>query len=644
MGILFFALGIAVLGISVYFAFKKRYNMAKCIASITLGIFFATFFMILGTEWVKAGKTVENPTLYSVVSSVLYSFKALGGRQDISQLETVGLEGFLKTLYVIINYAMFILAPVLASSLVLSFIGDVGDKIRYFFVRANKCYVFSEINDNSLALAKGISKQTKKVTLIFCKTKDANKEAVAKAREIGAILLYKGCDGIKLFKKFREYEFCLISNQEDNNLKLAEQVVDKFNNESDVKIIVNAFIESGTNVRFLEKALKNKKNDKMKLELRCVDEIALFCNNLIFNYPLYNTNGNGNNISVAIVGCGRVGMRMLKTAFWAGQIDGYTLKIRVYDEKADRIREEFYKQCPGLLGNPAIAFVTADVNTLDFRNKLLDEENSLDATYVVVAMGDDQQNVTVSDEIYKLYRISRGFDDERIPEIFTRVRSQIKTNSYFDNTQFLFDRHIHLFGTTESMFSNKTLFNTELENMAFAVHLAYWDRLDAKEGSQEYLEVRRDFETSEYDRRSSMATALHIPAKLHACLGAKAEDGAVLTEENVKEFSKKIKEDKELLKRLAMNEHDRWNAFMLSEGYQKATKEQMLLYSAKTGDHKDNLSMLHPCITDWDSLDEIEKIFNQVSGKNKKFKYYDEKIVASIPKIWEVAQKRNGDN
>ena len=100
MTILFFVLGAIVLAISIIFAFKNKNNTTQCIASITLGILFATFFMILPTEWVKEGKTVENPVLYSIVSSLLYRFKALGGRQDIAQLETIALAGVFKTIYI----------------------------------------------------------------------------------------------------------------------------------------------------------------------------------------------------------------------------------------------------------------------------------------------------------------------------------------------------------------------------------------------------------------------------------------------------------------------------------------------------------------------------------------------------------------
>ncbi len=645
MAIIFLISALIVFAVSIFFAYKNRHDTTKLIASVTLGILFTTFLMVLPTNWIKENTAVDQPVLYSILSSLLYSFKTLGGRSDISQLETIALSGILKTIYICINYIMFALAPILASSLILSFIGDTGEKIKFFFSRNKKIYVFSELNQNSLALAKGLLKSKEKKIMIFCNTKDESKNLITKAKDLGAILLYKSCENMKPNRKQTIFEFCLMSNSEDKNLKTAEMLVNKFRNTKS-KVIINAFIESGTNVKFLESVLKSEKHKDTNIELHCIDEIALFCNHLIYDYPLYNTKDNGKNISVAIIGCGRTGMRMLKTVYWAGQIDGYTLKIRVYDKCAFRIKREFERLCPGIRGCEAIKFIAANVDSPKFQKKMLAEENSKDATYIVVAMGDDGLNLSVSDDISKIYRRSRNFEKSKMPEIFTRVRSEDKTSPYFNDTDFLEKRNIHLFGTTESIFSNTTIFNSELENMAFAVHLTYRNKLCERKNSPEFQEVYYNFKTSEYDRRSSMAAALHIPAKLCACDKVPKTDKNNLNDENIAKFSECIKNDKELCKRLAENEHARWNAFMLSEGFETATLEEMMLYSKTNtdNDHKDELTMLHPCITDLDSIDKLEKIYNELYGKDKNFTFYDKEIVEKIPLIWKTAKNMNGDN
>lgn len=643
MAYIYFAIGLAIFVLAVVCAFKNRNSTRKWIGCITIGIFFSAIFMSLPTEWIKGEVTYK--TLYRAISSLFYGFKVLGGRQDVAQLETVALDGVVKAVYIGINYVIFVLAPVLASSLILSFFGDTGEKMRYFFRFSSKCCVFSGINENSIALARSVKNERGRVTIVFCNAKKGEEALVSQAKNLGAVLLYGSCKDIRLYRRFGQYEFFLLSENEDQNIVLAEALIARGSRIRKNKVIINAFVESGTNVKFLESIVKSGDGGRQAIELRCIDEIALFCNYLIYNYPLYHTKNHGNTISVAIVGCGRTGMRMLKTVYWAGQMDGYTLKIRVYDKAADKISKEFRKQCPGLKEEGAIQFITADVDTDEFGEKLLEKENSPDATYIVIAMRDDQMNFSVADELYRIYRRSNGFDDERMPEIFARVRSGLKSCALFGNAEFLAKRHIHLFGTAESIYSHKTLFNTELENLAFAVHLAYCRNLDKEKGDAEYEAAALGFKTSEYSRRSSMASALHIPAKLWMCIGGEDGAGDIFADENVDFYESKMK-SREEVERLARKEHDRWNAFMLSEGYQQASIEEMLCYSGKTEKHKhkDGDAMLHPCITDWDSLDELQASIKNAYGRDERFKESDRNIVLCIPEIIRKAKKMNGGN
>ena len=632
----FIALGIiALFGVLTY---RNRRNMSEAISCILVGILLSSFFMVLPTEWVKEGKEVASKPFYAALSSLLYSLKVISGRQDIAQLETMQLPYAAKTVYLVVNYICFAIAPILTSSLVLSFVGDMGEKMRLLLRFSPKCYVFSEINENALALAAGLKKKSGRKTIVFCDSKNVDKGLLVKAKKLGAIALYKPCTALKVSRRFRAYEFFIISPEEDQNILLAETIIAKYADAKKPKVLINAFVESGTNVKFLEDALRTK-GENLNLELRCIDETALLCNHLVYAHPLYHTKGNANTISVAIIGCSETGMRMLKTVYWAGQIDGYALKIRIYDKDADVIQKEFYRQCPGLKDEDCIKFVKADAGSCDFKEQLLAPHNSADATYIVVTMGNDQLNLSLSDELYRTYRRHLDFNDALMPEIFVRVRSQAKSSAYFDNAAFLEKRHIHLFGTASSVFSEEVLFDTELENLAFAVHLAYWDSLDIDKNSPKYAEILRNFKTSEYDRRSSMAAALHLSAKLWMCEGTSKTGTANLTAENIQAYARCIEADPSLIQRLAQNEHARWNAFMLSEGYQSASEKEMHQYAAQVNNHKDDLSMLHPCITHWDALDALEKTYNSTYGKVKKFKYYDESIVKNIPKIWALAQQ-----
>ncbi len=717
-----------ILIISIGFAIKNRNNMSSWISCVLLGVFFSTFFMVLPTEWIKEGKVMESPTLYSVLSSLLYSFKALGGRQDIAQLETVQITGLLKTLYIVVNYIMYALAPILASSLILSFIGDTGEKLRYFLSFSKKCYVFSEINENSLTLAKGIKKAEKRVTLIFCNTKKADKNLLNEAKKLGAITLYKSCKDLILLKRFKEYEFCLVSENEDDNIQVTEDIIAKKNRLKKHKVTVNSFAQSGTNIEVMESMVAKKPcavfesgeeafierakiiasqapktklvffnvsngnekfkafseeysvtayatpwnstrldselegydmslyyyNDKGKiskkgigfnknhlvaewqeeaLKIRFIDEIALFCNNLIFNYPLYDVPNGKREIFVLLIGCGRLGTQMLKTVSWCGQIKGYTLRIRVLDKKAKGVKQEFYSLYPEM-NNYDIEFEDVEIESPEFESKVSAYAN---ASFVCVATGSDDLNLSTAENVYRIIR--RNYSGET-PPIFSRVRKTIKSNNFEEKGSYLKERNIHLFGTTASVFSNDTLFNSTLENLAFAVHLCYNWALNEPKDSFVYKKALNDFCTSEYSRRSSMAAALHISAKLGSC-GIVAK-GTLPTDSDLLKFEEILKDD--VLKlTLVKNEHDRWNAFMRSEGFRTVDFETVKKYAPLTRSHKDEAAKLHPCIVSWEELDILQEQYNklqkQLDLKPSDFKEYDEKIVVEIPQIIRKARQ-----
>ncbi|MBO7217985.1 MAG: hypothetical protein J6V50_04715, partial [Clostridia bacterium] len=715
--------------VSAVFAFLRRHNAAKCIAAITLGTLFATFLFVIPTDWVKEGKEVASPALYSVISSLLYSLKAISGRQDIAQIESIALTGVLKSVYIYTAYIMFALSPVLASSLIISFIGDTGEKIRFYLSFSKKCYIFSEINENSLALAKTL-KDEKKKTLVFCNAKGADKNLISAAKALGGITLYAPANKVRLSKRFKKYEFCFLSENEDGNLRLAEDFILRKDSLQKYDISINAFVKSGANIEVLESILSKKplavfdgaeeillqkaatiknespatklvffgvsdrkelepyfsendditiynqnlceaeldesfknynitgyypvsetddKKEKRKiksrglgfkdgrlvlewqdepLKIRFIDEIALFCNFLLAKHPLYSDlKKDSAAISVLLVGCGRLGTQMLKTVSWYGQIDGYTLKIRVLDKKATKIKKEILAECPEM-EKYGIEFIDVDIESSDFEEVIKAFD---DTTFVCVATGLDDLNIRTADNIY---RIMRRHYSGYTPPIFSRVRKNIQSANFSDKGSYLKDRKTELFGTTESLFKNETLFNSELESLAFAVHLCYNFALSAPRDSFDYKKALHDFYTSEYSRRSSLATALHISAKLKSC---GIDCGGILPSDDALSLYEEALLKDETKLRLIKNEHQRWNAFVRSEGFCAVDFENVKKYAPETRSHKDEKAKMHPCITEWEELDDLQAKYNELQQalnlKPSDFKEFDRKIVTEIPEI-----------
>ncbi len=615
---IFLFLGVCIMALAVFFAVKNRHSTSRFITCLTLGVFFSTVFMVLPTDWKK---DVFTEPFYAIVSSVLYSLKTLGGRQDVAQIESIALPYVLKIVYIAVNYVSFVLAPITASSLIISFFGDAGERMQYAVRFSENCHIFSELNENSLTLAKGIKKSQKKDTVVFCNAKKANPDLAEKAKKLGAVLLYRTCDAMKTGRKHKSYNFYLISDCEDTNINHSIAVITKHNKNTTHRITVYAFAQNDTNIQVVEKM--NCGN----VGVRFIDEIVLFCNHLLDRFPLYESTVEQEDgrslISLTLIGAGRTGTQMLKTAVWYGQIIDHDLKIRVYDNKADTIKKEFFGACPELDSTEYdIDFIKADVSHSDFAASIA--EHSGDMTYAVIAMGDDELNIAAADKLQGILRKINGFN--KTPPIFARVRSSLKSEN-LSNTQYLKDRNIHLFGSIDTIYSEETLLNTELEKLALAVHLCYYGVLEKNSEDEAFQSAVKSFVGSAYNRRSSMASALHIAPKLYMAEKLKEQ-----------EFT-----DDDILDKLAQCEHLRWMAYTRGIGFSAATTEQMKKYAPLTGKDRDDMSKLHICLHGWDELDGLSDDFNsimKIENEEDKtdFKDIDRVIMKNLDLILEKAK------
>lgn len=629
-----FLIGIFCLVMAITLATKNRYDTKKWTSFVLAGFLFTTLLFVLPTVPTKWNNNVALDIVYRVITSLLYSLKAIGGRQDLSQIEAFAFTGALKYTYVFICYTMFLIAPFLTTTWLISFFGDFADKIRYVLHFSKNSYIFSELNENALYIARGIKKSDSRAAIVFCDAKKAAESLLIQSRKIGGMCFYKSCVNFNAGWFHRCYNFYLVSDNENKNIRQTSQIIEKHNlytkKHKNDKIIVNAFAQSGTSIDIIENI--NQKN----IKVRFIDHIAFLCNQLVFKHPLYNIPSGSKDISVMIIGCGRTGMQMLKTVVWAGQIDKYTLKIRAYD-KNEKVKERFFSQAPELRSSEYdIDFVTADILSENFEEKI---SENLDATYVFIATDDDDLNLEIAVKIRGIFRRNTGRYNT-CPPILARVRDEYKALNFKDNS-YLDDRNIIAFGNASDLFESGIPFETKFEKLSLGVHLAYEEKIALAPTDPEYIEACNRFYCEEYNRRASMATALHIAAKLVSCDIMKYDEYD-LSDKIAKEFEEQKLNDKVCIDNLAKNEHKRWNAFYRSEGYRSADINQVKLYAPIVKSHKDKLSKMHPCITEWSNLVELKNEYNSFMEENKDFQEYDYKIVKSIPSIIRFANKSNG--
>ena len=85
--------------------------------------------------------------------------------------------------------------------------------------------------------------------------------------------------------------------------------------------------------------------------------------------------------------------------------------------------------------------------------------------------------------------------------------------------------------------------------------------------------------------------------------------------------------DSNILNELVKNEHDRWNAYVRTDGFKYIAKEEVLKYKETTKNTKHFLAKLHPAIVEFNKLEEVENYLQ------KDFRSADINIINNIENI-----------
>ncbi len=165
---------------------------------------------------------------------------------------SVGMVGVLAMLYTTFAALLFVCAPLLTFDFLLSFFKDLSSYKRYIFSFFRDVYIFSELNDKSLALAKSIMldknakdevvdengkiKKKRKIrrtvifTDVFEKNEEGNFELIEKAKELGAIFFKKDILTVKfnLHSKKRNLTFFTISEKESENVNQSFGIIERY--------------------------------------------------------------------------------------------------------------------------------------------------------------------------------------------------------------------------------------------------------------------------------------------------------------------------------------------------------------------------------------------------------------------------------
>lgn len=614
-----FALALAVLLITVGMAYSHRRQFDRVIPMVLIGLWVMIAVLIFPVYRQQYG--TGNGALFSF----FYALRSLIANQDDTVLSGIGGAVWLQYGYRALGGIAFILAPVFTTGFLLSFFGNLSDKLRYALLGGQKLHIFSQLDENSVLLCESLAERGER--FVFCNTEPSfdqkDSELVRRARKIGAVLL----DASELDLKLRKKQVWLyqINSNKDYNINTTLALIEKHRKDKSKHIRIATFATGVTAELLLDSIPKG--NIRVKL----MDEVKYSCYQLLDQAPLFEGLEEGQkDISVLLVGCGDTGMELLKAMVWCGQMVGYSLKINVVDQCADKREKEFLRLCPDIsLEEYHIRFITADVRTSDFTD-ILDRECQ-DTTYAVVSTGDDEVNIDTAVYLRRYFLCADKQAFSRSPKICLRVIDSLKSRQIDSLSTSRGDSYgFATFGSPEQIFRADHLTESPLEKLAIGVHLAYFGVLRGT--GEEKQEAMRSYFKQEFNQRSSFATALHIKYKLFAC-GIKGISGKPVTEEQIKEFEEKMKDSKPFWEEIAELEHRRWNAFVRTEGFSTASVGDVRAYFPLTKYHVHYFAKLHPTLVEWKDLDRIGEELEPILGKKRDFKESDFDIVKQIPDI-----------
>ena len=511
--------------------------------------------------------------VFSINADFSIISEALSGKTEISAFIYSGLASFL-----------YVLAPILTFGFILSFFRNLSSYRKYLFCFFKETYVFSELNEVSLALAIGIRKDTNRCTIVFAGLsagKDGEDNSL-KERAFALDAVFFNQDMLNtrfsLHSSRVPIRFVVTGEDESENINRALSLVQRYRNRSDTHVYVFSS-EPGSELLLsgLTGEVKIRRIDKVR---SCVyatmDQVGSRLFDDAFSPAVSDlaAASQDREICILLLGLGKMGGEMLKTLAWYTQMDGYKTTIHVFDRDPlahSRIKAECPElfneahngvDIPGETRMDVRFFPDVDVRADSFYTKI----NGIDhPTFVFVALGDDEENISAALQT-KIYMKRRGLD----PFVLTFVQSHEKYRALIEYGVDV-SQGISFAGDWDLLTRMDMVFGSDLENKALERHLKWGDE--------------DSFWAVEYNYRSSVASVLHKKARKHCGFAAAVKASEDLTEE-------------ERLENRVL-EHRRWNAYVRSQGW---------VFGGSTDkSSRNNAAKMHNLLVPFDDLPEDEK-------------------------------------
>lgn len=616
-----------ILGTVMYFL--KKQGTLRIVA--LLGCLFAATYII----YIPYYHTTYN-WLMGILSNILHLFQVVTIDTNIADLYDEIVAGIgnaiIANIYVILLGILHISLPALSALTAVTILFRCFSSVQLFFANQRKrpLYIFSELNERSLQLCKSLMETNCDIIFAgsesdsFSNKPDNLRRVILKDESIAEIAVK--------FRKSKETYFFCISEDEDESLSYCLQLIEKYATEKET---VQPHIHIYQFSRHQDFSVIIDSADNGCLDIRCINEYEMLVYDLLDTYPL--TRYAKSDIHVLLHGLNEINTVALRAIAWCGQLSGFSLKISVAGVNIEDAISELKLSAPGIFTDRyCINFYSCQNE-----NEVIDtiSKYCADANYIITSGQSD--NATMQESLI-LRRLFYKLDPEykNCPPIFCYIKDPSKFNitknltTAESNPKRKVSYDLIPFGSLEDIYTYEKLVNSDLELLSRNVHLAYEEIFS--DGAINIEEALNRYSIFEVNKRSNRANALHIRYKLNL-LGLD-----YTTEDTDQAVTLKDYYTEDVLKQLSISEHDRWMAFLETEGWVPSSKEDVLAYrnsGISRGRHNCPVLKMHPYICEYEKL---EALSLELEGKDTRV--YDTELIVKIPDIlgdkWNIAKKK----
>ncbi len=640
----------------------------------TIGMFVAIFFLIFSQELAGLVGAEGSPKLLDSLFATLQMFGM--NRDIELDTGMLGFLGGLLPLYLVYNAVMHLAAPVGTIGTILSLLGQLFSTFRLIRLAKRKdVFAFSSLNNESLALAKSTQetyeRDNKDCLLVFANTEE---EAALAGDAKGADMMCvpQSVDFIAKHIKGSQTAHSFVFSDLKNEVANLSDGVDLATNLSkdDYRsaqvpqvLVFSSSLVGGPVVDAAAIEANADAQDGINVMIKRVDWVRSTVNTLLDRYPLFTTgivepalkssqyktkllfDPDISTRRILIVGDGVFAKEFLKGALWAMQLgDVITTRIDVICASADKLQQQFAFDAPEFAasdgrpyqGSYNLSFYGIDPEEGEYLDYLRESYyRDGNPTYVLVAYDDDLLCAKVARrtrEILEQERLRK--DDGSAPAFVAAVINDAELSKTILRMKAR-DRlyAIQPVGDFDSIYNYDNIFSLPLYNSARNLNRMYscsWQRLSGDELNQAFVEADRSFANSEYNQLSSIASTLHRKYSLYLyCLKEQPESlgvvdwekTLVLGSEGSASFSQELSDiidaydayfESGDAKWLSKVEHDRWAAYVSTEGHECVRFGDLEKIYEKENRHDYALGRLHPCLTGFEQLPNLDGKVNEI--------------------------------